>query len=121
MLEATVQREEVEAARAVRLCLLLGRTLFSFGATTQRIQDSVRWLARHLGCSVEMLVSYDALLITAGDGTTYRTRIDSSREVAGLNLSGLAKVSRLLRGIPDALPEPAALERDLCVIRDSKP
>jgi hypothetical protein len=30
-------REPVEAAAAVHLCLLLGRILFHFGATTQRI------------------------------------------------------------------------------------
>ena len=57
-------REPVEAAAAVHLCLLLGRILFHFGATTQRIQDSIAWLARFLGCKVEVLVSYDALMIT---------------------------------------------------------
>ena len=56
--------EPVPATAAVYLCLLLGRILFNFGATTQRIQDSIACLARYLGCKVELLVSYDALLVT---------------------------------------------------------
>ena len=67
------QKEPDPAASAVHLCLLLGRILFSFGATTQRVQDSIVCLARYLGCEVEILVSHDALLITVNQGPTFRT------------------------------------------------
>jgi uncharacterized membrane protein YjjP (DUF1212 family) len=113
--------EPIEVPCAVRLCLLLGRLLFDFGATAQRIQDSVAYLARHLGCKVEMLVSYDALLITVNDGATYRTRIDSSRGLAGLNLLGLAHLSRWLRGLPHSQFSPEQLEGALGAIRDTRP
>src|SRR5215831_10917398 len=91
--------DPVDAPAAVNLCLLLGQMLFGFGATAQRIQDSIAHLARHLGCKVDLLVSYDALLITVNDGATFQTRIDSARRVAGLDLLGLARVSAWLLGL----------------------
>jgi uncharacterized membrane protein YjjP (DUF1212 family) len=111
----------VEAPDAVRLCLLLGQTLFTFGATARRIEDSVAWLARYLGCKVNMLVSYDAFLVTVDDGRSFQTRIDSSRRVAGLNLLGLAKVSSWLRGLKPPRSDSRDLEQALCAIRDSAP
>src|SRR6185369_10828751 len=100
----------VETTDAVRLSLLLGRILFSFGATAQRIQDSITCLARYLGCTVETLVSYDALLITVNGTEGFRTRIDSARGVAGLNLFGVMRVSNLLRELPHAQPSANELE-----------
>ena len=117
---ATMQhREAVETTDAVHLCLLLGRILFSFGATAQRIQDSVSCLARYLGCKVETLVSYDALLITVNNGEGFRTRIDSARGVAGLNLLGVTRVSKLLRELSNSEPGAKELEQTLCMIRDA--
>jgi uncharacterized membrane protein YjjP (DUF1212 family) len=116
-----VATEPVTATGAVHLCLLLGRILFNFGATTQRIQDSIACLARYLGCKVEMLVSYDALLLTVNDGAAFRTRIDSSRGMAGLNLLGLIRVSELVRGLQHSQPSPETLARALCEIRDTAP
>ncbi|MFZ0712548.1 MAG: threonine/serine exporter family protein, partial [Terrimicrobiaceae bacterium] len=105
--EEPVERgESVEATRAVHLCLLLGRILFSFGATAERIQDSIACLARYLGFKVDALVSYEALLITVSEGETFRTRVDSRRAFAGLNLLGLLRVSQTLRGLLRSKPSP---------------
>src|SRR6185503_10540602 len=111
-------RVSVETTDAVQLSLLLGRILFSFGATAQRIQDSITCLARYLGCTVETLVSYDALLITVKGSEGFRTRIDSARGVAGLNLLGVMRVSHLLRELPHSQPGAKELEQTLCAIRD---
>ena len=113
--------EPVEASSAASLCLLLGRMLFGLGATAQRVHDSIGFLARHLGCKVDVLVSYDALLITVNDGAAIRTRIDSSQKVAGLDLLGLMRVSQLLRDLPQSQPGPQEIERALCAIRDTPP
>ncbi len=115
------QGESARATGAVYLCLLLGRILFNFGATTQRIHDSIVCLARFLRCDVEMLVSYDALLLTLSGGGTFRTRIDSSRGVAGLNLIGLARASEVVRGLPRSESSPEELEQVLCTLRDTPP
>lgn len=110
--------DQAPGADPASLCVLLGRTLFNFGATTQRIHDSVAYLARYLGCEVDMLLSYDALLISVNDGETLRTRIDSSSRFAGLNLPGLVKISLWLRSLPDSRPSPVQLERELTALRD---
>ena len=99
-------KDPVRVAGAIHLCLLLGRMLFHFWATTQRIPDSIACLAHYLGCKVEMLVSYDVLLLTVNDGASFRTRIDSSRGVAGLNLFELTRVSKLLLGLPQSQTNP---------------
>jgi uncharacterized membrane protein YjjP (DUF1212 family) len=114
-------KDPVRVAGAIHVCLLLGRMLFHFGATTQRIQDSIACLAHYLGCKVEMLVSYDALLLTVNDGSSYRTRIESSRGVAGLNLLGLTRVSKLLRGLPQSQTNSNEIQQALCAIRDAPP
>jgi uncharacterized membrane protein YjjP (DUF1212 family) len=111
----------VKARDAVSLCLLLGQILFGFGATAQRIQDSIVYLARHLGCKVDMLVSYEALLITVNDGATFRTRIDSARRFAGLDLLGLARVSAWLLSLPRSQSRAGQFEHELCAIRDTPP
>ena len=119
MAEPSLQHKKSAPDDAARLCLLLGRILFSFGASAQRVQDSIASLAGYLGCKVEILVSYDALLVTVNEGSTYNTRIDSSRGVAGLNLLGLVRVSELLRGLAQSQPDAETIERTLCAIRDA--
>jgi uncharacterized membrane protein YjjP (DUF1212 family) len=103
----------------VSVLLLAGRMLFNFGATAQRIQDSIIYLARYLGCKVDLLVSYDALVITVNNGKAYRTQIDSARGVAGLNLLGLVRVSEVLRRLPASPPSAEDLEQALVDIRDA--
>ncbi len=66
-----------------------------------------------------MLVSYDALMITVHDGPTFRTRIDASHGVAGLNLLGLVRVSQLVRGLPGSRSNAEGVEKALCEIRDA--
>jgi uncharacterized membrane protein YjjP (DUF1212 family) len=119
--EPVPRGESVEATRAVHLCLLLGRILFNFGATAERIQDSIACLARYLGFKVDALVSYEALLITVSEGETFRTRVDSRRGFAGLNLLGLLRVSQSLRGLLHSKPSPQEIEHTLCAIRDTPP
>jgi uncharacterized membrane protein YjjP (DUF1212 family) len=94
--------ERADASSVVGPCLQLGQVLFSFGATAQRVLDSVTRLARSVGCQVDALVSYDALIITVDDGRTFRTRIDSSRRGSGLDLLGLARVSELIHALPSS-------------------
>jgi uncharacterized membrane protein YjjP (DUF1212 family) len=92
--------------------------LFEFGATAQRIQDGIGHLARHLNCKADLLVSYDALLITVNEGTTERTRIDSSRGAASLNLVGLVRLVEWLVSLRNSQSSPAEIERVLLAIRD---
>jgi uncharacterized membrane protein YjjP (DUF1212 family) len=116
-LKPSIPGEDVEVSHPVNVCVLLGRTLFNFGATAQRIQESVACLARHLGCKLDMLISYDSLLMAVDDGAQVKTRIDSSQRAASLNLTGLSRVGDWLRQLPHSRSSPAELEQELAELR----
>jgi len=79
------------------LALLLGRLLFRSGASTQRIIDSMELLHARLGGErLDVLVTYDAITVTASEGGRSCTRVDASREVAGVNIHAQGEIRRLL-------------------------
>lgn len=104
------------AARA-ELTLALGRTLFRFGASTQRIIDSMELLHSRLGGErLAVLVTYDAITVTTATGSESCTRMDASHEVAGVNIHGLSEIRRLLLDGAPADFEPSAFRERLAAI-----
>jgi uncharacterized membrane protein YjjP (DUF1212 family) len=79
------------------LTLFLGRVLFRFGASTQRIIDFMELLHRRLGGeNLEVLVTYDAITVTSKVGNLSCTRVDASHEMAGVSIHGQGEIRRLL-------------------------
>lgn len=79
--------------------LMLGRMLFRFGASTQRVIDSMELFHSHLGGGkLEILVAYDAITVTATEGTETCTLVDAAREVAGVNIRAQGEIRRMLLG-----------------------
>lgn len=77
--------------------LMLGRMLFRFGASTQRVIDSMELLHSHLGGGkLEVLVAYDAITVTATEGAQTCTLVDAAREVAGVNIRAQGEIRRML-------------------------
>lgn len=115
---AITKEQEPTPTELVELCLLLGRMLFQFGASTRRILDSVEQLVARLGVArVHMLVSYDALSVTVSDGPSFRTKIDESKDVAGLNIIGMLAISKLLHDLDRKSLGYQEVKRRLGVIR----
>jgi uncharacterized membrane protein YjjP (DUF1212 family) len=86
-----------ELAERAELTILFGRLLFRYGASTQRIIDSMETLHARLGGDrLEVLVAYDAITITSFAGDASCTRLDASREPAGVNKHGLRELRILL-------------------------
>ncbi len=106
---------------AEALCLRLARMLFDFGATADRIRSSVAFLGRRLGCDVDLLITHDALVITVDDGATATTRVEASRRMAGLDLTGLVRVSGVLRGLVPSPFDRDRIDRALVDIRAAPP
>ena len=107
------KRDIVESAQSIspdsalteraELALDFGRLLFRFGASTQRIIDSMELLYRRMGGGrLEVLVAYDAITVTASEGARLCTEIDASREVAGTNIHGLGQIRRMLAAESDS-------------------
>ena len=87
----------------VDLLLYMGRTLYRFGASAQRIIDSMQVLNHHLGgADVRILVNPDAIMITTVTGAEYRTKIDMIPSTGSIDNSVVSRISTLLHSLtPD--------------------
>jgi uncharacterized membrane protein YjjP (DUF1212 family) len=95
-------------AERTELTLLLGRLLFRYGASTQRIIDSMELLHKRLGGEkLEVLVTYDAITVTATESGRICTLVDASSEVAGVNIHAQGKIRRLLLQHEEETRDPA--------------
>ena len=84
----------------VDLLLYLGRTLYRFGASAQRIIDSMQVLNRHLGgMDVRILVNPDAIMITTVAGAEYRTKIDTVPSTGTIDNGIVSDISSMLRSL----------------------
>ncbi len=84
----------------VDLLLYLGRTLYRFGASAQRIIDSMQVLNRHLGGrDVRILVNPDAIMVTTVAGAEYRTKIDTVPSTGTIDNGIVSEISSMLRSL----------------------
>jgi uncharacterized membrane protein YjjP (DUF1212 family) len=84
----------------VDLVLYLGQTLYRFGASAQRIIDSMQVLNHHFGGSeVRILVNPDAIMVTTVYGATYRTKIDTIPSTGTIDNGIVSKISSLLHAL----------------------
>ncbi len=84
----------------VDLVLYLGRTLYRFGASSQRIIDSMQVLNRHLGgIDLRILINPDAIMITTVSGTEYRTKIDRVPSTGMIDHSIVSEISSMLHSL----------------------
>ena len=84
----------------VDLLLYTGRTLYRFGASAQRIIDSMQVLNRHLGgADVRILVNPDAIMVTTIAGEEYRTKIDTVPATGSIDNGIVTEISSLLHSL----------------------
>ena len=84
----------------VDLLLYLGRTLYRFGASSQRIIDSMQVLNRHLGGrEVHILVNPDAFMVTTVSGAEYRTKIDTIPSTWTIDNGVVSEISSMLHSL----------------------
>jgi len=84
----------------VDLLLYLGQTLFRFGASSQRIIDSMQVLNRHLGgLDVRILVDPDAIMVTTIIGSDYRTKIETIPSNGRIDNEMVSEISSLLHSL----------------------
>jgi uncharacterized membrane protein YjjP (DUF1212 family) len=81
------------------LALVLGRLLMFNGADTGQVHDSVARFARRFGAEANLVVSYEALVVTVSAGDRFRTKI--GHRVPGMNVgvSALYALDRLLTDV----------------------
>ena len=82
------------------LSLMVGRLLLANGADTAEVQTLVERFARAFGCEAQLMISYEALLLTVASGDRFRTK--TGRRVPAMNV-GLNTVRAVTRIVDDAV------------------
>ena len=85
---------EVEAV--AHLSLQLGRLLLLNGAGTEEAQQAVVRFARAFGCEAQLLISYEALLLTLVAGEHFRTKIGQRLQAMNVGLAALTALGSLV-------------------------
>ena len=76
--------------------LQLGRLMLLNGAGTEEVQDAVSRFAHAFGCEAQLLVSYEALLLTILAGEHFRTKIGQRLPAMNVGLAALTALDRLV-------------------------
>lgn len=85
---------DVEAV--AHAALRIGRLLLANGADTTLVQISVARFAAALGCEAQLMVSYEALLLTIVAGDHFRTKIGHRVPAMNVALATVEAVSHLV-------------------------
>lgn len=96
---------ESNVIETVDVCLQLGKMLLRFGAAGERVMDSMKACANQ--ASLQPMVTYDAVGVTVSTPDGFRTRIDGSVGVLGVDVSKLAATSHLVQSLIET-PRPAS-------------
>ena len=81
------------------LSLQVGRLLLLNGADTEEVEAAVGRFAAALGCEANLLVSYEALLLTVVAGDHFRTKIGHRVPAMNVGMAAIEAVSRLVRDV----------------------
>lgn len=88
-------------ADIVDLALRAGQLLMQNGAESQRVEETVRLLGTGLGCDWgNVLVSYNAIIVTHISGDEFRTKIRRVR-TGGVNMSLIEAISHLTHRVEE--------------------
>lgn len=78
------------------LALQLGRLLLLNGADTEHVQGAMARFAGAYGAEANLLVTYEALLVTLVAGAQVRTKIGHRLPGAGVGMAAIAALNRLV-------------------------
>lgn len=95
------------------LALHVGRLLLQNGADTAEVQESVTRFAAAFGCEAHLMVTYEALLLTAVAGGQFRTKVGYRVPAMNVNLTAVTAVNRLLEEVEHGRRELAEVRAEL--------
>lgn len=111
---------DYEALRdVIDLSLMAGQLLLQHGADTQLVEETIHRLGTELGCEwLDILVSPNAIIITATSGIEFRTKVRRVPSL-GVNMSIVTEVSRLRRRVASHELDRVGLRAELKRIADT--
>ena len=78
------------------LALVVGRLLLQNGTDTAQVEASVTRFARGFGCEAQLLVNYEALLLTAVTGENFRTKVGRRIRAMNVNIATISAVNQIV-------------------------
>jgi uncharacterized membrane protein YjjP (DUF1212 family) len=78
------------------LALHVGRLLLQNGTDTAQVQASVARFAGGFGCQANLLVNYEALLVTAVIGESFRTKVGHQIRAMNVNMAAVSAVNQIV-------------------------
>jgi len=112
---------EPSLEEVAHVTLHLGRLLLVNGTDTAEVQKSVTRFAAAFGAEAHLLVSYEALLLTAVSGGQFRTKVGYRVPAMNVNLTAVAAINRLLEGVEDGRCKLAQARAELEAIEQRPP
>ncbi len=110
--------EPAQIEEVAHLALQTGRLLLLNGAGTAHVEAAVTRFASAFGCETNVVVGYEALLLTIVAGGHFRTKIGHRVPAMGVGLTAVAALDALLAeagagrlSLPQARAALAAIER----------
>lgn len=104
------------------LTLTVGRLLFQNNADTEEVEVSVRRFGKALGCEVELLVTYETLLLTVISDGHFRTKAGNRVPAMNVNMAAVTAVKTLVTEVESgAVRDYAEIDARLEAIEHQKP
>ncbi len=101
--------------------LQVGRLLLANGADTAQVVADVERFARAFGCTANLMVSYEALLITLVAGDHFRTKIGHRVPATNVGMAAIEAINRLVHQVESGRGGLAAAGAELDAIEHRLP
>lgn len=94
------QQEDADRLEQVlHVALGFGRLLLQNGGETEQVEEAVTRFTAALGYKTNLLVTYEALLLTAADGSQFRTKVGQRIPAMNVNMTVVTALNRLVRQV----------------------
>lgn len=103
------------------LALVVGRLLHQNGTDTAQVQSSVTRFASGFGCQAQLLVNYEALLVTAVVGENFRTKVGHRIRAMNVNMAAVSAVNQIVDEAESGRLEMAAARTRLEAVEKAPP
>ncbi len=110
-----------DAEETVHLALELGRLLLVNGAETAHVRDAVERFAKGLGYQTNLVITYEALLLTVIADGEFRTKVGQHVPAMSVNMTAVATLNRIADKTAAGLLDAPSVRPQLLALEHAKP
>ncbi len=121
MSDHVARDQPAQLDEVAHLSLQVGRLLLQNGADTEHVEAAIVRFAAAFGCEAQLMVSYEAILLTIVGGGNFRTKIGHRVPAMNVGMSVIEAVNRLVDDAASGRPELARARVELDAIERRSP